>query len=271
MLSREDKNHKVIELSVEEIKEFWADKSNIDDEDKCDADYSVRWAGGTSQDLDDWLEKGNKKDLAKVLALTDKVHNNLQLNIAKKSNVVKGHYGGCVNVPAALVNHPRAFYRRQLVSKPGLRVYLGLNASAGYSAAQIQKNVVAYIGFVKYLTLNYNVELYLSWNVNNYEGKKFSQITPIGLSPFDWGQLLALTHSNCFRRAIFSLRRTHGKWNGIKNDGLGYTITNLKESMGEFLHIQKQDIVLSGMLLGESDPETWVHKQIKKLEEENAR
>ena len=94
--------------------------------------------------------------------LSEKIINkHLQTKIGKKSEVIKSNYGGCVNVPAALVNHPRAFYRRQLVSKPGLRVWLNISYSAGFTADEVAKNIMAYIAFTRYLTKNYNVELKL--------------------------------------------------------------------------------------------------------------
>jgi hypothetical protein len=258
-----------------ESPEEYADYIEGNGETYATQTYDDDWAGCSRDKAIATLRNGDTKMLERAQAILDKV------DLSHLQSVGMPILAPCVagfvpNVPAAIIGHPEAMFKRTMVDNPSvsapLTVYVDTTVSAGVSVNSLISRGVAILAFILAAETIRPVDLYcvsLGSSPSNMR-QAVGAVCKVQSRPMDLARAVwMLTDPGYSRRCRTEAQYAqHGKRNDPGNwlFNIAPTSPQYESTVREVIGCEPTDVFMKGGYLFDqlmlSDPVAWVQKML---------
>jgi hypothetical protein len=265
-----DRDH-IVRLDSPEAYAEWFETNNVRETHHTKGNS---WGGDSYNSNINKLRVGDETLVSEAEKIIDKMQEQEVFTVGTpimQSSIV----GSIVNVPAAIMNHPKSMFRRVISETSNLNapltIYIEVVVSAGVSHKELMNRGIAVLAFCMAMQAIRPIEVYtVNCGGTNQSGCA-GTIVKIASQPLDLARAAwMLTNPGYARSLAFaSIQHVHSftgawAWNHYPDGPNGKYVQSMREMLG----MNPEDIFMNGAFLGDElclkDPVAWVQMMIKK-------
>jgi hypothetical protein len=244
--------------------------------------FDSKWQDGL--DFNQAVDKARTGDLARVQA-SDKIMSKLEDLVAfntSQMQTVDAMTGGIPNVAAYLAGSPMNMRRRQRVALQAapLNVIVDLGSSSGISAEQLARRGATILAFVRIMSAQRPVNLYLATAFSPYSARESTAAgvaVRVDTSPLDLARASYAISGAAFPRHMMYSALIH-ETKCSNHDSLPFPYSdiefyrrNLHKFWERFVSVDTEETAVIGPLYltdDFADPEKWLREMVAKYAQE---